>query len=172
WCAAKKQAFVGYRFTIAIQEQRMPILEYHVTAANVHDSVTFQAVGRKMAAHGTLDLIDEFYGDNAHYTAENRAFLLSRGVQPRFHTRDESGKSPVNKRASRRKSRVRSKVEVVFGILTSNYAFGRVLVCGLDRVEISLSLICIGWNFFFLMSYFVGRFDDRISLRELLNGKL
>lgn len=46
YCTSKKRAFVGYRATIIIGSENMPILDYHLTPANRHDSGVFELVNQ------------------------------------------------------------------------------------------------------------------------------
>lgn len=149
----------------------MAVLDFLVTEANVPDCHSGHELLMTMNDHGTLRLVGILYGDNAYDTEENRTFLVNHGVRPYFHDRSETGKSPVHKHSARRKSRIRSKVESLFGILTKNYAFDRLRVRRLAASTTYLSLVFTAWNFFILMSWFVEKFEDRISIKELLSTK-
>jgi len=167
YCSAKKQAFVGYRATILIGRERMPILDYHLTPANHHDSGTFFPLLLSMEQHHTLPDIGAFYGDNAYFTHENREWLEFYEKKCELHSNDESGKTPKNRCSAKRKSRIRSKVESVFGIMEENYHFGHTQLRGITNVKIEACLTFSAWNHFFLLSYFMDRFEDCISLRRL-----
>lgn len=168
YCAAKKQAFVGYRATIVIGQERMPILGYHLTAANRHDSKALLPLLLSMEEHDLIPHGSAFYGDNAYCTAENARWLEFFELGNQFHTKDESGKHPKCKARAKRKSHIRSKVESAFGIMEENYMFGATRVRRLERVRLEMSLICTAWNHFFLLSYLMDQFEDCISLRRLL----
>lgn len=167
YCAAKKLAFVGYRATIIIGNERMPILDYHFTPANRHDSGALIPLLLSLETHGHLPHVRKFYGDNAYCTEENNRLLDYHEICNQLHTKDESGKRPKNKAHAKRKSRIRSKVESCFGIMEENYNFGATRVRGFERVKLETSLICSAWNHFFLLSYFMDQFEDCISLRRL-----
>lgn len=168
YCAAKKRAFVGYRATVIIGSENMPILDYHLTPANRHDSGAFVPLLLSMEAHEMLPRVGAFYGDNAYFTAENRTWLEFYEKSCKLHSNDESGKIPKNRRSAKKKSRVRSKVESTFGIMEENYNFGRTQLRGFNNVKIDTCLIFSAWNHFFLLSYFMERFEDCISLRRIL----
>ncbi len=124
-----------------------------------------------MRASGAIYLTGRWYGDNAYDTAGNRALLKDEVKVPLFHTKAESGDGPARPRSARRKSRIRSKVESVFGILVENYTFGTLRVRGFKRSSIEVALACCAWDFFFLMATFVGKTECRISVKQLLSGK-
>jgi len=168
YCAAKKRAFVGYRATIINAGDNMPIIDYHVTPANRHDASALVPILLSMEEHETLSCAGDFYGDNAYFTANNRRWLSFYGKTSKFHSKEETGKNPKNRRSARKKSRVRSKVESTFGIMQKNHNFGQTHVRGMDNVKTDTCLIFTSWNHFFLISYFMNRFEDCISLRKLL----
>lgn len=158
---------MGYRATIVIGNDRMPILDYYFTPANRHDSAALVPLLLSMEAHDVLPYVGAFYGDNAYCTKENNRWLEYYEISSKFHTKDETGKNPKHKSQARRKSRIRSKVESTFGIMEENYNFGATRVRGFDRVKLDTSLIFSAWNHFFLLSYFMDQFEDCISLRRL-----
>lgn len=167
YCAAKKRAFVGYRATIIIGGERMPIIDYHLTPANRHDAGAFVPLLLSMEEQDTLPRVGAFYGDNAYFTAENRAWLEFFEKSCKLHSKEETGKAPKNQRSAKKKSRVRSKVESTYGIMEKNYNFGQTRLRGIDNMKIDTSLKFSAWNHFFLLSYFTDRFEECISLRRL-----
>lgn len=168
YCAAKKKAFVGYRVSIISTDKEMAILDYALTPANRHDSKIFPSLLFSMEKQKTLRLTDTFYGDSAYYTSENCAYLKYFEKECLFHTKEESGKNRASPRSAKKKSRIRSKVECVFGILTTNFNFGRSSVRTLENVGIECSLCFSSFNFFILMSFFMDQWDDHLSLRQIL----
>jgi hypothetical protein len=149
----------------------MIVLGYGVAPANVHDSRAFKPAASDMTRSGAMKLVREMYGDSAYDSRENREYLRDRGISVQFHTRAESGKHPASPRTARRKSKIRARVESIFGILCENYAFGRTRVRTLPRVAIDLGLVFTAWNFFYLMAYIDERFEYKISVRGLMYGK-
>jgi len=145
----------------------MPILDYYVTPANQHDTGAFVPLLLSMEEHGILPRIGDFYGDNAYFTMKNRRWLDFFEKCCKIHSKEETGKNPKNRRSAKKKSRVRSKVESTFGILQKNHDFGQVLVRGANNVKIDTCLKVTSWNHFYLISYVINRFEDRISLRRL-----
>ena len=168
YCASKKRAFVGYRCTLLIDADTMLIVDYYVTPANRHDSGAVVPMLLKLEKRGIISRIKSMYGDNAYYTKEIKKWLNFYGVKCRLHNKDESGLHRKSKRSGRSKSRVRTKVEGVFGIAKMNLNFEKLYVRGLSNVKIDITLKCIRWNIFYLYSYIEGRMEDRISIRRLL----
>ena len=168
YCAAKKLAYVGYKNHLLCSVDDMSILNFIVTPANRHDSTLFIPLFMNMSSSSIFPTIKGVYGDNAYDTELNRIHLEERGIRALFHSKDETGKSPKKPQSAKRKSKKRSKIEVIFGISQENYGFGNVYVRGLPNVVIDTSIIFIGWNLGILYSYFIDRFEDRISLKKLL----
>jgi len=146
----------------------MVILGYTVAGANTSDAKLLEPALRDVQVGGLLNQFNAIYGDNIFDSADNRALLETLNKTCCFHTAEETGKHPAQPRSARRKSRRRSRIEAEFGIASENFAFGRVAVWTKRRVETDLALFSAAWNFFFLMSWVVGHFEDRLSLKRLL----
>ena len=146
----------------------MNVLDFKITPANVNDSKIFIPLISGLLARGFEDLLKNCYGDNAYDTRANHDFCVANDIKASFHSKDETGKNPKKKRSARKKSRIRSKIETIFGISNHNMGFGSVRVRTLPNVIIDTSLIFIAWNLGILYTYYINRFEDRISLKQLL----
>ena len=146
----------------------MVILGYAVAPANMSDANFLAPALQDVEEGQLLQLIKKLYGDSIFNNTGNRALLEEKIIECLFHTKAETGKHPAQPRSARRKSKRRSRIEAKFGIATNNYAFGRLSTWTLPRVETDLALFSTAWNFFFLMAWVVGHFDDRLSLKQLL----
>lgn len=168
YCAAKKLAYVGYKNHLLCSAADMAVLNFLVTPANVHDSKLFIPLFFNTQDSTSFSDINAVYGDNAYYSELHKAYLEEQGIDARFHTKEETGKNPKNPKSANRKSKKRSKIEVVFGISKENLGFGAVRVRTLPRVMIDTALIFTSWNLGIIYSYFINRFEDRLSLKKLL----
>lgn len=168
YCAAKKLAYVGYKTHLLCSAGDMAVVNFMVTPANVHDSKLFIPLFSASQDSGRFSEIQAVYGDNAYDSASHRSFLEAQGIEPRFHTKDETGKNPKTQESAKRKSKKRSKIEVLFGISHENLGFGRVRIRRISNVRIDTAIIFSGWNVGILYAYFVDRIEDRISLKKLL----
>ncbi len=146
----------------------MTVLNFTVTPANVHDSRLFIPLFSNTVHSAPCLDIDAVYGDNAYDSKLNKSYLKKHGVEARFHSKDETGKIPNNPKSAKRKSKKRSKIEVLFGISKENLGFGSVRVRTLPNVVIDTAIIFSSWNLGILYSYFVDRIEDRLSLKKLL----
>lgn len=148
----------------------MLVLDYYVTPANVHDASALPPLLDDMEENGLLGHIDDIYGDNAYNTTENANALKKdgRNIGNQIHTKAETGKHPQNPRSAKAKSKVRSKVECLYGILSENYAWGQLHVRTFSRVQIAIGSVFIAWNFFFAMAYIMEEPEYCRSLRQFL----
>ena len=149
----------------------MTVLNFIITPANIHDSKMFIPLFSSTCESATFLEIGAVYGDNAYDSEENKSYLKESRIEALFHTKEETGKNPKNSKSAKRKSKKRSKIEVLFGISRENLGFGSVKVRKLSNIKIDTAIIFIGWNLGILYSYFVDRIEDRISLKKLLYKK-
>ena len=111
WTKKRGQTHFGYKNHVNVDARHKFVRQYAVTDAATHDSQVMD------------ELLDEdntnrdVYGDSAYRSASIRARLESSGYRDRTHRKGYRGK-PLDERgqrANRRKSRVRARVEHVFG---------------------------------------------------------
>lgn len=171
YCTAKKLAYVGYKTHLLCTVKDMTVLNFIITPANVHDSRIFIPLFSNSKETLFFSNISAVYGDNAYNSEKNRVFLENSNVRVLFHTKEETGKEPKNPKSAKRKSKKRSRIEVLFGISQENLGFGSGKVRRLSNVKIDTAIIFSGWNLGSLYSYFVNKIEDRISLKKLLYKK-
>jgi IS5 family transposase len=111
WVTKNKMRYFGYKNHINADAQHKLIRQYTVTDAATHDSRAID------------DLLDEnnankdVYGDSAYRSAAISERLAEQGYRDRIHRKGVRG-HPLSKRdqqANRHKSKVRARVEHVFG---------------------------------------------------------
>ncbi len=139
-----------------------------VTPANTYDCQLFMPLFSAPQDLERFPEIRALYGDNAYDSESHRTFLEAQGIEPRFHTKDETGKTPKMRESAKRKSKKHSKIEVLFGIFQENLGFGAVKVRRMSNVRIDTVIIFSGRNVGILYAYFMDKIEDRISLKELL----
>ena len=149
----------------------MIIMNYRVTPGNVHDSLALKPLLDGMDREQNLSIFKQIYGDNAYDTNQNHIHLEDYGIQCQFHTKEDTGKKPKKLRRARKKSRIRSKAECIFGIFSENYDWGQFRVKSLKNVTIEVGLLMISWNFFYLMAHVLGFPEHCRSLKQILSQK-
>lgn len=146
WVTKHRATYFGYKNHINVDVEHKLIRKYAVTDAAVHDS---QAID---------DLIDErntnkdVYADSAYRSAEIVRTLEAHGRRDRIHRKGNRA-GPLDERSSRanhRKSKVRVRVEHVFG-RQSQFAchLGRTLLrcIGITRARATIGLRNLVYNF-------------------------
>jgi IS5 family transposase len=111
WTKKHGKSFFGYKNHVNVDAKHKLIRHYDVTDASVHDSQRFE--GLLSQANTSEDV----YADSAYRSAEIEVKLKARGLRSRIHHR-ASRNHPLSKMqeaANRQKSRVRARVEHVFG---------------------------------------------------------
>jgi len=111
WTVKRKQTYFGYKNHINADAKHKLIRKYEVTDAATHDSQVFD------------ELLDErntnkdVYADSAYRSDATRRTLRSEGYRDRIHRRAYRNRplSPRSRAANRKKSRVRVRVEHIFG---------------------------------------------------------
>ncbi len=144
------------------------VFAFRVTPANVSDKVQLIPTLAPLETEGMLKYVGALWGDNAFCTSGNREWMGTKKVEDHLHTGDETGKDPKCPRTAKRKSKIRSRIEALFGILRENTVFQRSRVRTLPRVTIEQTLIFAAHNLIGLVSLISGRFEDHLSSRRFL----
>jgi len=145
WTRKNGQNHYGYKNHIKIDQGSKIITEYQVTTAKVHDSVVLE------------DLLDEsdtgkpLWGDSA-YMGKNCAKVIRKYRMKNLTNKQgcrHKTLSEYHKKKNHQKSKVRARVEHVFGFVWQNLSgsapFRNI---GLDRIASSIGLQNIVYNLF------------------------
>ena len=122
--------------------KRKLIRQYEVTDASVHDSQKFD----ELLNQGNTSA--DVYADSAYRSAETEAKLNSRGFRSRIHRR-ASRNHPLSKaqeNANRRKSRVRARIEHVFGAQQTAPGGRIIRTIGIARAKVKIGLQNLVYN--------------------------
>jgi len=121
------QWYFGMKTHIGVDNQTKLIHSVAVTAANVHDS---QLLGDLL--HGDETHV---WGDSAY--AGQKKLLYERAPQAKDFTQKKGSRyrklTKVEQSANRYKSKIRSRVEHVFGVMKRQFGFTKVRYRGLDK---------------------------------------
>jgi IS5 family transposase len=139
WAVKNKEVHYGYKNHVKVDKKSKIITRYEVTSAEVHDSQKLK------------DLIEpakdrRLYGDSA-YTGEEVQACIPEGVLNRIHEKGYRNKplTKTQKRNNTAKSRIRARVEHVFGRISQ---FGGTMIrsIGMARAETQIGLINMAYN--------------------------
>lgn len=139
WAKKGNETHFGYKDHAKVDADSKIITDYEVTSANVHDSQEFS------------DFIDEtdqvVYADSA-YASEEISTNLPQGVDNQIHERAYRGRplTPEQKERNRQKSKVRVRVEHVFGFITCSMHGITVRTIGIKRARFNIGLTNLIYN--------------------------
>jgi transposase, IS5 family len=142
WTKKHGKSFYGYKNHVNADAKHKLIRQYDVTDASVHDSQKFD--GLLNQANTSADV----YADSAYRAAETEAKLSLRGLRSRIHQRANRNHplSQAQENANRQKSRVRARIEHVFGA-QQNSPGGRIVrTIGIARAKAKIGLQNLAYN--------------------------
>ena len=142
WAKKNQETHFGYKDHIVIDVKNKLIRNYDVTSAQVHDSNVFVSLL-------TDNTSKDVWADSAYRAEEIEADLEQAGYRSKVHEKGYKSK-PLNelqKKSNKNKSRVRAKVEHVFGSITNEQGgiFSRVI--GYARNSFKIGMMNLVYNF-------------------------
>jgi len=142
WSARPHKHAYGYKNHISIDNENKFIRDYAVTDASVHDGRVFG------------DLLDDtntsrdVWADSAYRSEENRAELDSRGFREHLQRKGCRHRKLTDweKQGNRTRSRIRCRVEHVFGMQTQLAGTLILRTVGILRAEIKIGMRNLAYN--------------------------
>ncbi len=142
WTKKHGKSFYGYKNHVNADAKHKLIRQYDVTDASVHDSQKFD--GLLNQTNTSADV----YADSAYRSAETEAKLSLRGLRSRIHQRANRNHplSQAQENANRQKSKIRARIEHVFGA-QQNSPGGRIVrTIGIARAKAKIGLQNLAYN--------------------------
>src|SRR3981189_1513240 len=142
WTKKNDESFYGYKNHVDVDKAHNLIRKWDVTNAAVHDSQKLDDV---------LDLSNtgkEVWADSAYRSLATEARLQEKGLQSRIHRRAARNR-PLSERqasANTTRSRVRARVEHVFGHQQSSMGGKIVRTIGIARARAKIGMMTLGYN--------------------------
>ena len=142
WTKKHGKSFYGYKNHVNADARHKLIRRYGVTDAAVHDSGKLDALLTK--ANTSV----EVYADSAYRSAATEAKLRARGFRSRIHVRAVRDRplSQVQEAANRRKSKIRARIEHVFGAQETAPGGRIVRTIGMLRAQAKIGLANLAYN--------------------------
>jgi IS5 family transposase len=153
WTKKGNKSFYGYKDHINADKEYKIIREYEVTPANTHDSQLFEEIV-SVPEKGTDEsgeeekVAPEVYADSAYFSEQIKLFLASRGMESRICSKGARNKklSEEEKARNRERSKIRCRVEHIFGAMYQK-AHDRVLRgIGIVRAKVKIGLRNLSYN--------------------------
>jgi IS5 family transposase len=142
WTKKHGRSLFGYKNHVNVDARHKLIRDYEVSAANVHDSQEFDDLLNK----GNTS--SDVYADSAYRSAEIEQKLKARGFRSRIHKRGRRNRplSEAETEANHRKSKLRARIEHVFGA-QENAPGGRLVrTIGIVRAKVKIGLQNLAYN--------------------------
>ncbi len=145
WTKKNDEKHYGYKNHINADQQHKLIQSYAVTPASVHDSQVFdELLDQSEAPDGNKRAV---YADSAYRSQDQERRLADAQIDSQVCEKGTRGKplTEEQKQANRTKSKVRARVEHVFG---AQAAMGGHLVrtIGLQRAKVKIGLMNLVYN--------------------------
>jgi IS5 family transposase len=142
WTKKHGKSFYGYKNHVNADAKHKLIRHYQVTDASVHDSRKFDGLLNK--ANTSADV----YADSAYRSAAIEAKLKARGLRSRIHQRASRNHalSKAQETANHQKSKVRARIEHVFGAQQTSPGGRIIRTIGIVRAKAKIGLQNLVYN--------------------------
>jgi transposase, IS5 family len=150
WTKKNEQVHYGYKNHVNVDQDTKLIECFEVTSASVHDSQVFdQLVDASPDEQGQTRAV---YADSAYRSAERESDLEAAGIESQICEKGTRGTplSEEQKRSNRKKSKVRARVEHVFG-QQAHMGGHFVRTIGMARARAKITMMNLVYNMVRLM---------------------
>ena len=144
WTKKNNVSYYGYKNHVKVDAKSKLIIKYEVTDASVHDSQVLENLLDEK------DADEDFSGDSA-YSGENQRNIISQKEMNDKTCKKGYRNNPLTEQeiaTNREKSRIRSRVEHVFGFMEGSMNGMNLYAIGLKRVEGLIGLMNLTYNMF------------------------
>ncbi len=142
WTKKHGRSHFGYKNHISIDRRHKLVRRYAVSSASVHDS---QKIDDVLDANNTGSAV---WADSAYRSQEIEAKLAERDLKSQIHRRGSRGK-PLTARqeaANKTRSKVRARVEHVFGNQHNSMGGKLVRTIGIVRATVKIGMQNLAYN--------------------------
>jgi IS5 family transposase len=142
WTKKNGENYYGYKNHVSTDVSHKLIHKCEVTSASVHDSQVLEKLLDENNKKQTI------WADSA-YTGEGIENLLKeRGIRNRIHAKGYRGRplTTAQQEGNRKKSRIRARVEHIFGFMTTSMKAGWIRCIGIVRARSRLFLQNLVYN--------------------------
>ena len=142
WTKKNNVSFYGYKNHVKADTKTKLIRKYAVTDASVHDS---QVVDELLDA---TDQDQEFYGDSAYTGKSAEEIYAKKKVVDRVNEKGYKNRplTETQKISNREKSKVRARVEHIFGFVENSMNGSYIRTIGMARAKAKIGMMNIVYN--------------------------
>jgi IS5 family transposase len=144
WTKKNSTNYFGYKNHVKADKKTKLIEEYLVTDASVHDSQTIEELLTEK------DKGQEIYADSAYTGKEQEKIYKDKNVIARMNEQQYRSKplTEEQKANNKEKSKVRARVEHVFGFVENSMHGSFVRTIGMARAKAKIGMMNITYNIF------------------------
>lgn len=144
WITKNKQRHYGYKNHIKVDIKSKIIKKYTTTDASIHDSQVIEKLLNKK------DKNKKLYADSAYSGKPIKTKLFKRSIINKIHEKGYRGRPLTEKQKARNKakSRIRARIEHVFGFIENSMNGSFLRVIGIKRINMQVGLINLTYNMF------------------------
>lgn len=141
WAKKNQETHFGYKDHIVIDNKNKLIRNYDVSSAEVHDSNHFEDL---LTDNRCVDV----WADSAYHSEEHESQLEVEGYRSQVHKKGKRNKplTEREKKSNARKSKVRARIEHVFGSMTNEQGGMYFRVIGLARNAVKIGMMNMVYN--------------------------
>ena len=142
WTKKHGKSHFGYKNHIGIDRKHKLVRRYAVSAASVHDSQKLEDV---LDPDNTASGV---WADSAYRSKESEEMLAERAMKSHIHRRGSRGKplTPRQEAANKTRSKVRARVEHVFGNQHNSMGGKFVRTIGIVRAAVKIGMQNLAYN--------------------------
>ena len=144
WIKKNDSSFFGYKDHVKVDADSKLILDYEITTASVHDLQVFKTLTTSKDSGATV------WADSAYDGLEYLVHSVMNKVEYDVHENAYRNCELTNeqKTENRERSKIRARVEHVFGFMENSMNQMRLRTIGQPRTSLSIGLFNLVYNFF------------------------
>jgi IS5 family transposase len=144
WVTHNGKSYYGYKDHVKADERTKLITGYKVTPANVHDSEMIASLIDKR------DRGQRVYADSAYRSEKIENELSNKNMTSMIHEKGYRNKplSKAQQRRNKAKSKVRARIEHIFGFMTNSMNRMYIRCRNFVRAEATIGLMNLTYNLF------------------------
>ena len=154
WTKKGSKSYYGYKDHVNVDAEHKIIRQYEVTAANVHDSQIFEKIVEAPEAEsregggGEREERKKVYADSAYSSEKILSYVEKQGMEAQICSKGNRGKAlnEEEKAKNREKSRIRCRVEHVFGSMYQKARDHVMRSIGMARAKTQIGFRNLAYN--------------------------
>ena len=143
WTKKNNESFYGYKDHVNMDRDTKLITAWEVTSAQIHDSQVLEEVLQSPEVGGP-----DIYADSAYRSTTQEESLVTSNYTSQIHEKGTRNHplTEAQKSSNKEKSRVRARVEHVFGSMTNELGGITIRTIGYGRAKVQIGLLNLVYN--------------------------